>query len=371
VDERAGDEQAPAHPAGELVDARVAAFDEVRDLQRALDRVVSVVAPDPVEVREDEQVLLDGKRHVEVVELRRDTTLRAGGLRLFRELEAEHLDLALVGNRLRGEEAHRRRLAGAVRPEESHARAEGDVEVEMVDRGDFAVALDGPAQPDGELVAHAPHPASRGLGGVDVARNEREHHAVVPSPVRLAVRAKQTLPLEAGLLDRADRGGVVGCRLCEDPLETKLAQTPSRPQPHGSRCDAASSSFGEDGDGDPRDLLLFLELEVEEPERTVVACIRDDEGRSAARAPLLLDSGEAFALALRRERLVVEAALRLRVVRGGCDQRDVFGSPLSKHDLSVGRSRVRRDEQTTSARSTPSSPSRAPSCQSRSGCRGP
>ena len=71
VDERARDQQAPPHPARELVDARVAPVAEVRDLERALDRRVPLVPRDPVEVREDEQVLLDGERHVEVVELRR------------------------------------------------------------------------------------------------------------------------------------------------------------------------------------------------------------------------------------------------------------------------------------------------------------
>ena len=86
--ERAGDQQPPAHPAGELVDPRVPPVDEVRHLQRALDRLAPVGAADPVEVREDEQVLLDGQRHVEVVELRHDAALGAGGLRLARAGES-------------------------------------------------------------------------------------------------------------------------------------------------------------------------------------------------------------------------------------------------------------------------------------------
>ena len=62
---------------------------------------------------------------------------------------AEHLDLALVGDRLRGEDPHRRGLAGAVGAEQPDARAGGHVEVEARDRGDLAVALDHAAQPDG------------------------------------------------------------------------------------------------------------------------------------------------------------------------------------------------------------------------------
>ena len=66
------------------------------------------------------------------------------------QLVAEHLDLALVGDRLRRQQPHRGRLAGAVRAEQADARALGHVEVEAVDRGDRAVALDDPADADRE-----------------------------------------------------------------------------------------------------------------------------------------------------------------------------------------------------------------------------
>ena len=130
-------------------------MDEVRHAEGALDRVAPLSPPDPVEVREDEQVLLHRQRHVEVVELGHDAALRPRRLRLLRQAEAEHLELALVGDRLRREQAHRRGLAGAVRPEQADARPVGNVEVEAVHRGDRAIALDGSAEPDGELAAHA------------------------------------------------------------------------------------------------------------------------------------------------------------------------------------------------------------------------
>ena len=91
---------------------------------------------------------------VEVVELRHDAALRARRLRLLRQPEAEHLELALVGDRLRGQQPHRRRLAGAVRPEQADARALRHVEVEPVDGGDRAVALHHAAQTDRQ-VGHA------------------------------------------------------------------------------------------------------------------------------------------------------------------------------------------------------------------------
>ena len=154
VHERAGDEEPPAHPAGELVYAAVSPIDEVRHLERALDRRAPVGSGDPVEVREDEQVLLDGQRRVEVVELRHDPALRPGGLGLRRKLEPEHLEFALVGDRLRGQQPHGRRFPGAVRPEQADAGALRDVEIEPVDRGDRPVALDDAPETDGEALAH-------------------------------------------------------------------------------------------------------------------------------------------------------------------------------------------------------------------------
>ena len=70
VHERPRDQQPPPHAARQLVGARVAAVAQPRHLERALDRVLALAARDPVEVREDAQVLLDRQRRVEVVELR-------------------------------------------------------------------------------------------------------------------------------------------------------------------------------------------------------------------------------------------------------------------------------------------------------------
>ena len=97
-------------------------------------------------MREDDQVLLHRQRDVEVVELRHDAHLGARLLGVVGEPEAEHLELALVGDHLRGERLHRRRLAGAVGPEQADALAERDLEVEPVDGGDRPEALDEPAE---------------------------------------------------------------------------------------------------------------------------------------------------------------------------------------------------------------------------------
>ena len=150
VDERPCDQQAAPHPAGELVDAAVAAVDEVRHGERALDRRPPVTAADPVEVREDEQVLLDGQRHVQVVELRRDAELRAAcfdssGKRNPSTSSSPSSAIACAV-RSRIVVDFPRRSARAAR----HT-CHRNVEVETVHGGDRAVAPDRAAQADGEL----------------------------------------------------------------------------------------------------------------------------------------------------------------------------------------------------------------------------
>ena len=149
-------------PPGELVDAVAAPLDELRHHEGALDRLLPIAAVDPVQVREDEQVLLDRQGRVQVVELRRHAQLRTRLLRLPRELEPKHLDLALVRDRLGREEPHRRRFPGAIRTKEPDAGSHRHVQVEAVDGGDLAVALDGSAEADGEVRRHRPRmPISR------------------------------------------------------------------------------------------------------------------------------------------------------------------------------------------------------------------
>jgi hypothetical protein len=105
---------------------------------------------DAVQAREDAQVVADGQRRVEVVELRHHAHLRPGHLALLGQDVAEHDQAPLVGDRLGGEHLHGGRLAGPVGPEQAHARSLRDLEVEPGDGGDRAVALDDPGQGDGE-----------------------------------------------------------------------------------------------------------------------------------------------------------------------------------------------------------------------------
>jgi hypothetical protein len=184
VHERACDQQAPPHAARQLLDPGAAALAQVGDGQRALDRVPPLAARDPVEVREHDEVLLDVERLVEVVELRHDAHGRARGLGILGQPMAEDLDLARVGDRLRGQELHGGRLAGAVGPEQADAGALRHLEVEPVDRGDGPVALDdaGHAQGGGHARSSMAGPPAADASCLAARLRPRRPAAARPPP---------------------------------------------------------------------------------------------------------------------------------------------------------------------------------------------
>ena len=71
--------------------------------------------------------------------------------RLSLRVTAEQADLAAVGRDQAEEDAHRRRLAGAVRAEEAVDVADTDGEIDIAHRDDSAIALDEPARDDRKL----------------------------------------------------------------------------------------------------------------------------------------------------------------------------------------------------------------------------
>ena len=121
VDEPPGEQQAAAHSAGELVDRVPAAVAQAGEAERPVNRRADV--GHPVEAGEDREVVLDGDVDIEVVELGNHAHLGAGGLGVQRKLVPEHPQLARVGDRLAGQQPHRRRLAGAVRAQQAEADA--------------------------------------------------------------------------------------------------------------------------------------------------------------------------------------------------------------------------------------------------------
>ena len=120
------------------------------DVERPLDGVVPLSPRHPVQPGEGGEVLPDGELDVEVVLLRHHAHARPGLLGLRRDPQPEHLDLAGVGDGLRGEHAHRRLLARAIGSEQAEAAAGADVEVEAVDGLHGPEGLADPAQRQSE-----------------------------------------------------------------------------------------------------------------------------------------------------------------------------------------------------------------------------
>ena len=92
--------------------------------------------PDHLEVLATGEVLVDGGR------LAGETDRAAHPVRVLGDVDPEHLADALVGQQQRGEDAHRRGLARAVRPEQPEHATDGDLERHTAERGEVAEALD-------------------------------------------------------------------------------------------------------------------------------------------------------------------------------------------------------------------------------------
>ena len=137
----------------ELSDDRVRARGQVRDLKRALHRARALRAPNAIQAREHHQHLAGRQLDVEVVQLRHHAHLHPRLLGLSGKREAEHSDLALVGERLRGQHAHGRRLSRAVGAEQAEADAGRRLEIQAIDGLDRAEALRHAAQRDSCLRA--------------------------------------------------------------------------------------------------------------------------------------------------------------------------------------------------------------------------
>src|SRR5919197_1510858 len=151
VHERTSNGQAALHPARERLHPVVRALRELDELEELVGALRELPARNAEVASVDDDVLPDGQLHVECVELRDDPEPRADLHPVLHRVEAEDAQGPVRDRRDAADHAHRRRLPCAVRAEEPEGLAATEVEVDRVDRGQLAEALDEPASLDQRL----------------------------------------------------------------------------------------------------------------------------------------------------------------------------------------------------------------------------
>ena len=144
----AGDLQPPAHAAREHLHPAVAALPQPDHLQHDAHPLVGHLLGHAVQLGVEAQVLRGRQVHVERRVLEHQTDVAANVEPLGDDVVAG--DRRRPGRRLgkRAQHLDRRRLAGAVGPEEAEDLPRLDVEGDPVDGGEVAVSLDQPVDLD-------------------------------------------------------------------------------------------------------------------------------------------------------------------------------------------------------------------------------
>ena len=148
VDQRAGDRQPALHAAGQRFDLRLRAVGELGELEQLLDLRTQRRAGQPEVAAVDVEILTHGHLEVERVQLRDDAQPGADLRALCRRIHAQDAQAAGGDGRDAPDHAHRRGLAGAVRPEESERLARLDLDVDGVHRDEVLEAFREPASDD-------------------------------------------------------------------------------------------------------------------------------------------------------------------------------------------------------------------------------
>ena len=141
VDERAGDGQTAPHPTRQQVDPVVPTIGQLDELEQLVGPLADDV-PRQVEVPPvDEDVVAHRQLEVERVLLRHDAETGSDARAVGRRIHAQHAELAVRDRRDATDHPHRRRLAGAVGPQEAERLPLLDAKVDAVDRDEVAEAL--------------------------------------------------------------------------------------------------------------------------------------------------------------------------------------------------------------------------------------
>ncbi len=132
MDERARQRELLFHPARQTLGQALAKLHETRELEQTLSTRHEIV--DPVQSREELDVLVDGEIAVQT-ELLRDVANRGRGRAVRPErIGAEQPHLAAVRSDQTADETQQRRLSRPVRPDHAEHLARPDVERDVVKR---------------------------------------------------------------------------------------------------------------------------------------------------------------------------------------------------------------------------------------------
>ncbi len=141
MDEPEGDIEPAAHPAGVGLHDAVSSIRDADELEQLIRPRLQRAAAHPLHAALEHQVLTARAELVDARVLRHVPDQPANRVLLAAHVVPEDRRCAFVGVRERDEYAYRRRLAGAVRAEETEDLALADLERHAVERSNLAVRL--------------------------------------------------------------------------------------------------------------------------------------------------------------------------------------------------------------------------------------
>ena len=161
----------------------------------------------------------------------------------------------------------------------------------------------------------------------------------MPNTVRLAVASKDSFTREASFLDHATRRDVRYVSFGFDSLKSTLNECPASDQSQRGRADTLPASLWKHGNPDGARAVCD-HTERDQSERPIGRSIGDHEGRPLALRPGVKGIAESRSTA-RRNRLVLQPPLRIRIVACRADQRLILHLAEAQHDPAVGHRSIR------------------------------
>ncbi len=220
MDERVREAQPLAHAARERLDVRLALVRETDDLEQLADHRRSPGGGDAVAAGEEVEVLPDAKVVVDAVEVGHVADAASNLDGVGGDGDAGDERLTRRRSEQRGQDLHRRRLAGPVRADEAEDLAVADDEVEARDGELVVVALhEAAGLDDGDADHRSSTPATCALG-IDAAlahvRVVRDAGHSDDDPPRRAQHGRWIVDLEPALLGQVAELGPRSTRRVAD-----------------------------------------------------------------------------------------------------------------------------------------------------------